>query len=120
MLCNDPEFAVSRNINSQSQHQNNQSYTMKFTAITAGLLTFSTLGQAAINLTWTPDEVGRIRIGDEIRVSWETDRTYDLEFKFVKWQRDGWKPITTSFQMLRQPAGEGGYVFEVPRVPHNK
>lgn len=49
---------------------------MKFTTVTAGLLTFSTLGQAAINLTWTPDEVGRIRIGDEIRVSWETDRTY--------------------------------------------
>lgn len=49
---------------------------MKFTTVTASLLTFSTLGQAAINLTWTPDEVGRIRIGDEIRVSWETDRTY--------------------------------------------
>lgn len=49
---------------------------MKFTTVTAGLLTFSTIGQAAINLTWTPDEVGRIRIGDEIKVSWETDRTY--------------------------------------------
>jgi hypothetical protein len=49
---------------------------MKYTAITAGLLAYSSLASALVSLTYEPTSDGRIRIGDSIRVKWSTDGTY--------------------------------------------
>jgi hypothetical protein len=49
---------------------------MKFTALTASLLAYSSFASALISLTYETPSDGRIRIGDSIRVKWSTDGTY--------------------------------------------
>jgi hypothetical protein len=49
---------------------------MKFTALTAGLLAYSSLASALVSLSYEPTGDDRIRIGDSIRIKWSTDGTY--------------------------------------------
>jgi hypothetical protein len=49
---------------------------MKFTAITAGLLAYSSIASALVSLSYESTSDGRIRVGDSIRVKWSTDGTY--------------------------------------------
>jgi hypothetical protein len=49
---------------------------MKFTAVTAGLMAYSSFASALVSLGYVPTEDGRIRVGDSIRVKWTTDGTY--------------------------------------------
>lgn len=51
---------------------------MKFTAMFGSLLAFSSLGHAAINLSYTPedDQEGKVVLGENVRIAWESDKTY--------------------------------------------
>jgi len=51
---------------------------MKFTTITSSLLGFCTLSQASINLSYAPETnpSGQIVLGENIRIAWESDRSY--------------------------------------------
>jgi hypothetical protein len=119
---------------------------MKFTALTASLLACSSLTSALISLSYVPTSDGRIRIGDSIRVKWTTDGTYvcnlfsfssssssfvsvakhkltlpqDLSLNLNKIENEKWSTEKTAFENLRQQAGEGEFLFEIPGVKANK
>ncbi|CAD0115371.1 unnamed protein product [Aureobasidium uvarum] len=95
---------------------------MKLTTITSSLLAFCTLGQAALNLTYIPetDPQGRVVLGENVRIAWESDRTYDLHLEMVKKLGDkkhwpsGWRLIETMFMKLRLNEGKGEYLYNIP------
>ena len=60
---------------------------MKFTAIFGRLVAFSTLTHAAINLSYTPesDREGRVVLGENVRIAWESDKTYVGLHSFSSW-----------------------------------
>ncbi|CAD0088006.1 unnamed protein product [Aureobasidium vineae] len=87
---------------------------MKFTTITSSLLAFCTLGQAALNLTYIPetDPQGRVVLGENVRIAWESDKTYKQDDK--KHWPSGWRPIETMFMKLRLNEGKGEYLYNIP------
>ena len=51
---------------------------MKFTTLTSSLLAFCTLSNAAINLSYVPENdcYDQIILGENVRIAWESDKTY--------------------------------------------
>ncbi|KAI4753534.1 hypothetical protein E4T52_14366 [Aureobasidium sp. EXF-3400] len=93
---------------------------MKLTALTAGLMACFSFASALVSLSYIPTEDGRIRIGDSIRVKWTTDGTCDLSLHLNKIENEKWSTVDTAFENLRQQAGDGEYLFEIPKVKENK
>ncbi|CAD0110300.1 unnamed protein product [Aureobasidium uvarum] len=94
---------------------------MRNAAVYAGLVatTFSTLGQALVNLTIV-SSVEDVRFGDHLLVEWMTDRTYSLEFNFVKKESWGWSVAEAFFDDRVAKAGEGNITVIVPHVEANR
>ncbi|KAK5999854.1 hypothetical protein QM012_004942 [Aureobasidium pullulans] len=93
---------------------------MRNAAIYAGLLAtaFSALGHAMVNLTIV-SPVDDVHFGDHLLVEWATDRTYSLEFNFVKKETWGWSVAEAFFDGRIAKAGEGNITVIVPRVEPN-
>ncbi|KAH0133397.1 hypothetical protein KCU67_g16501, partial [Aureobasidium melanogenum] len=81
---------------------------MRNAAVYAGLIatTFSALGHAMVNLTIL-SSVRDVHVGDHLLVEWATDRTYSLDFNFVKKERWGWSVAESLFEDQVAEAAEG-------------
>ncbi|KAH0346662.1 alpha/beta-hydrolase, partial [Aureobasidium melanogenum] len=90
---------------------------MRYSAVYAGLLatTFSALGHAMVNLTIL-SSVKDVHVGDHLLVEWATDRTYSLDFNFVKKERWGWSVAEFLFEDKVAEAAEGNITVIVPDV----
>merc|ERR1712227_410678 len=90
---------------------------MRNAAVYAGLLatTFSALGHAMVNLTIL-SSVKDVHIGDHLLAEWATDRTYSLDFNFVKKETWGWSVAQVLFEDRVAEVGEGNITVIVPRV----
>ncbi|KAG9589680.1 hypothetical protein KCU77_g8273, partial [Aureobasidium melanogenum] len=90
---------------------------MRYAAVYAGLLatTFSALGHAMVNLTIL-SSMKDVHVGDHLLVEWATDRTYSLDFNFVKKERWGWSVAEFLFEDQVAEAAEGNITVIVPDV----
>jgi hypothetical protein len=46
--------------------------------------------------------------------------TQDLSLHLNKIENEKWSTVDTAFENLRQQAGDGEYLFEIPKVKENK
>lgn len=49
-----------------------------------------------------------------------THTTQDLSLNLNKIENEKWSTVDTAFENLRQQAGDGEYLFEIPKVKENK
>jgi hypothetical protein len=48
------------------------------------------------------------------------DPNQDLSLNLNKIENEKWSTVETAFENLRQQAGDGEYLFEIPKIKENK
>jgi hypothetical protein len=52
--------------------------------------------------------------------SLQPNNTQDLSLTLNKIENEKWSTVDTAFESLRQRAGDGEYLFDIPKVKENK